>query len=225
MKKTSYQQILSFKQKYLNKIVNGNSLKLLKTFPSYSVDLVITDPPYGDNGVYGKEKTKIIGNENPTTTLNSIFEIYRVLKRNSVAYIFFAIKHYSLIEKFILGYTKFKIRDVLIWDKVNHGRGFGFRYRYEAIFVLEKGKPKYNQRGTPNLLTISKIYNPHHPHEKPQKLIDILVQQSSRKKDIILDPFAGSGAILKAAKRLQRNFIGIEIDFNYYQIAKKRLAI
>ena len=62
-----------------------------------------------------------------------------------------------------------------------------------------------------------------HPTEKPEKLLERIVLIGSKQEDIILDPFMGSGTTGAVAKRLNRNFVGIEIDQTYYNIAQKRI--
>jgi len=62
-----------------------------------------------------------------------------------------------------------------------------------------------------------------HPTEKPEKLLERIILIGSNEQDIILDPFMGSGTTGVVAKRLNRNFIGIEIDETYYCIAQKRI--
>ena len=62
-----------------------------------------------------------------------------------------------------------------------------------------------------------------HPTQKPVKLMESLITIHSNEQDIVLDPFCGSGSTLVAAKNLNRQFIGIEKDEKYFQVAKKRL--
>ena len=62
-----------------------------------------------------------------------------------------------------------------------------------------------------------------HPTIKPLNIIENLVLNSSKEGDVILDPFMGSGTTGVACKELGRNFIGCEIDKNYFEIAKKRI--
>ena len=62
-----------------------------------------------------------------------------------------------------------------------------------------------------------------HPTEKPEKLLERIILIGSKEGDTILDPFMGSGTTGVVAKRFNRNFIGIEIDENYFQIAQKRI--
>ncbi len=67
-----------------------------------------------------------------------------------------------------------------------------------------------------------KVYN-NHPTVKPLKLMSFLIALGSRKGDIILDPFAGSGTTCLAAQQLGRNYIGIEKEKEYCEIANARL--
>jgi site-specific DNA-methyltransferase (adenine-specific) len=62
-----------------------------------------------------------------------------------------------------------------------------------------------------------------HPTEKPEKLLERIILIGSEEKDMVLDPFMGSGTTGVVAKQLGRNFIGIEIDDKYFKIAKSRI--
>ena len=77
-----------------------------------------------------------------------------------------------------------------------------------------------------NILKIKSDKKDHglHPTQKPLQLLKALIELTTLKGQIILDPFCGSGSTLVAAKQLDRNFIGIEIDKNFVEIAKKRLC-
>lgn len=197
-----------------NKVIFGDCITVMKDFPSNYFDLIITDPPYGDNTGYGWNNKKIVNNENPLINCQALVECYRVLKRNRSVYLFTNWKHYPFLTEFIIRYTKFKIRHVVVWKKHNFGLGWAFRHQYELIIVLEKGKPKYNLTNFSDVQTCSHINHNkiNHPHEKPVDLLMRMIEHSSKKGDIILDPFAGSGSTCKAAERMQRKWIGIEID-------------
>jgi DNA modification methylase len=126
-----------------NKLILGECLEVMKKMPSNSIDLIITDPPYGDNISYYGNKT-IENNENPLINCMALVECYRMLKKNKTMYNFTNWKHLPFLTDFILKYTKFKIRHVVVWKKHNFGMGYAFRHQYELILVLEKGNPKYN---------------------------------------------------------------------------------
>ena len=71
-----------------NKIICGDCLKVMKSLPNNCINLIITDPPYGDNVGYGWNNKKIQNNENPLINCSALVECYRILKRNSSLYIF-----------------------------------------------------------------------------------------------------------------------------------------
>lgn len=98
----------------------------------------------------------------------------------------------------------------------------------EFILMLRKGAAKnVNDMGISNCLSCPNIIGKgeqYHPTAKPVALMEVLIRQSSNEGDIVLDPFAGSGSTLIAAKRLNRRYIGFEIDKRYYDMAVKRLG-
>ena len=91
--------------------------------------------------------------------------------------------------------------------------------------MLRKGKAKnINHMGTKNVLQINNIIgNKKHPTEKPVELMEILIDNSTRGGDVVLDPFMGAGSTGVACKNLGRNFIGVEIDERYFKIAEERI--
>ena len=210
----------------LNKIIFGDCIEVMKTFPNNSVNLIITDPPYGDNIGYGLNNKKIKNNKNPLINCSALVECYRVLKKNSSLYLFTNWKHYPFLTEFILRYTKFKIRHLIVWKKHNFGLGWAFRNQFELILVLEKGKPKYNLNNFSDVQSASHINHNQltHPHEKPIDLISKMIDHSSKEGDIVLDPFCGSGAICKASQIRNRRFIGIELEEKYVKMAKERVS-
>lgn len=109
--------------------------------------------------------------------------------------------------------------------KNNIGMGYGFRNQYELILVLEKGEVKYNRNDVSNVLKMEHIQHNDstHPHEKGLGLIKLLIEHSSKEGDLVLDCFIGSGSVLVASKQLNRNFIGIELDEKWCEVAQQRL--
>ena len=121
-------------------------------------------------------------------------------------------------------FTKFTNLKLLIWDKELLGMGYHYRCQYEFIIMLDKGKNRRLKDLTkPDVLRF-KRYNGEVPTEKPMRLFELLIYQSSNESEIIIDPFLGSGTTLACAKRLGRKGIGIEIEERYCRIAKDRLA-
>ena len=208
----------------LDRIICDDASVDLKTLPPKSIDLIVTDPPYGDNIGYGRLNRSIAGNEHPLISLSVMYDAYRVLKTNASAYVFCGMKHLGFLRAFFQSYTAYGIRDTLIWDKMLRGRGHGFRRQYECILVLEKGKPRYRSPGLSNVLRFQRVRSSRHPHEKPLGLIETLIQQSSDTGGIVLDPFLGSGTTAVAAQQVDRHYIGVELDPSNCNVAKERLA-
>ena len=207
------------------KIYNMDCLIGMQHIPPNSIDLIITDPPYGENVGYGRNKKKILGNESIEINYRMLEICYFRLKNNSSVYLFTNWKKVDKIKNFVVSQRKYKIKTILTIVKNNIGMGQDFRNQYELCFVLEKGKPKYNFK---NFSTVQQMgYIEHnedtHPHQKDVNLIRKLIEHSSKQGDLILDPFMGSGTTAVACKQLNRNFIGFEIDKRYYEIAKQRL--
>jgi len=96
---------------------------------------------------------------------------------------------------------------------------------YFATFV-KKSKPTFNSKYNKGIFEYpicSGNERTKHPTQKPLKLMEELVNIHTNQKDLILDPFMGSGTTGVACKNLNRNFIGIEVDKNYFTIAKDRI--
>ncbi len=207
-----------------DRILRGDAIELLKTLPSSSVDLMVTDPPYGNASSYGRNNRTILGDEHPLVGLAAVAACYRLLRRNATAYVFCGITHLAFVQHFIACYTRFRVRDVLVWDKVWMGMGRPFRRRFECILVLEKGRPRYRDQGLPDLLAVRRHFSPEHPHEKPVELLTRLIEMSSGEGDVVLDPFAGAGSTCVAAVLTGRHFLGIELAAEFVELGRRRVA-
>jgi len=228
----------------LNKIHNMDCLKLIKDLPDNSIDLIVTDPPYKVTARgRGKEGTTTSGGmlEDKLTCRGKIFkhndikpqqyipEFYRLLKEGSHCYIM--TNHINLLE--ILTVAKdcgFHFIKSLIWDKGNKIMSQLYMSQFEYILFFRKGKSKrINNCGTsdlinvPNKKTKGEDGKNIHDTEKPIELMKILIENSSQEGEVVLDPFIGVGSTLIACKNANRNYIGFELDENYYNICQKRL--
>lgn len=207
----------------LDRIVCGDASHVIRQLPSSSVDLIVTDPPYGDNAAYGPKRVRIAGNEHPLLGLAVVSSAFRVLKRNASAYMFCSMPHLDFVREFFSRYTRYRLRDVIIWDKVSMNAGTSFRKQYECVLVLEKGRPRYRDTKMLNLLSVRRVRSRAHPHAKPVGLIKRLIRHSSDEGQVVLDPFLGTGATAVAARELGRRFVGIELDRGYCRAAQARL--
>lgn len=119
----------------------------------------------------------------------------------------------------------------MCWHKSNPVPAYGNKYLSDTEYILffrEKGVPirgsfetKRTYYVTPSNQTDKKKFQ--HPTVKPLSIVQNLIINSSSENDTVLDPFMGSGTVGVACKKLYRNFIGMELDENYFQIAKKRI--
>ena len=223
------------------KLINGNCLDTLKNIPNESIDLIVTDPPYpttsrGNAGNSGGMLQKDINKKGKVFTYNNINckeyapEFYRLLKDGSHCYVM--TNHINLIDM-LNTFTDvgFHFIKSLIWNKGNKIMGQYYMSQYEYILFFRKGKgKKINNCGTSDILSIpnkktkDKDGKNIHDTEKPIELMEVLVNNSSQENELVLDPFMGVGSTGIACIKNNRNFIGIEIDENYFTIAKSRLG-
>ena len=121
-------------------------------------------------------------------------------------------------------FAKFSNIKLLIWDKQTIGMGYHYRCQYEFIVMLDKGKNRrLKDLGKPDILRF-KRYIGEIPTEKPTRLFELLISQSSNEGELILDPFLGSGTTSYCAKQLRRQCIGIEIQEKYCQVAARKCS-
>ena len=209
-------------------LFNDDCLKVLPTIPDKSIDLILTDPPYGMDYQSNRRKIKYNKIKNDSNIEDwlyiSLRQFSRILKDNSHCYIFCSF-HY--LTKFI-DYSKefFELKNILIWEKNNHGSGDlkgNYAPKYELILFLTNGRKLLNGKRDSNILKYNKTNNKLHPTQKPLDLIEFIVNKSSNKNETVLDCFMGSATTALACKNLNRNFIGIEIDEQYFKTAKNRL--
>lgn len=214
-----------------NKIYQGDCLELMKQIPDKSIDLVLTDPPYGinyqSNMRVKSDKFEFLSNDNNNFRFSVYPEFYRVLKDNTVAVIFCSFKNYAIDYLELSKY--FDIKNTIIWHKPGGGIGDLFHSLstdYEMAIVAHKGNCEIKSKRYGSVWKIDKV-NPNkmvHPTEKPIPLMKIFLECFAEEDSIVLDPFAGSGSTLGACKLTGRNFIGIELEPKYVDIANKRIA-
>ena len=118
----------------------------------------------------------------------------------------------------------------IIWDKCNKIMGQYYMSQYEYILFFRKGKGiKINNCGTSDILSIPNKKHKDssgknfHDTEKPIELMKILIENSTKENEIVLDPFVGIGATPMACKEINRRFVGAELDENYFNITGERL--
>jgi len=211
------------------KLIQGDCLEEMKNIPDGSVDMVLTDPPYGMNltpqRASGKFKgVKIKNDENLGWSDEFFRQCFRVLPKDSACISFCS--HHS-VGAFIDSAKKtgFDVKNLLVWDKMWFGMGGNWRPNFELILVLTKGRFVTHSKNKDNILRYRRIspQKSRHPTEKVIPLLEELVSEPDYNPQTILDPFMGSGTTGVACKNLNRNFIGIELDPEYFKIAQNRI--
>jgi DNA modification methylase len=212
----------------------GDCLEILKQLEDASVDLIVTDPPYGINS---HEQNGINYKDNFYNVGLIAKELHRVLKDNSRAYVFTAQK--TIIDV-IQGFedNKFSLHQTVIWFRPNLAGGtrkktYDFTSVYEQILNFHKGKPqKIKKVEGFNNFDVLKFTQPqsnfkkdkrYHIHQKPLQLIEQLIRTSSTENDIILDCYNGSGTTSVVSESVNRRWIGVELNPDYCEIAKQRI--
>lgn len=229
---------MKYPEDFINQVIKGDCLEILPMIPSESIDAIITDPPYGIGfrsawQTY-QEDIKNDGLDEWQKILPEFLaEFRRIISptgcccccccgggKTPVTAIFTieAIKHFNLIQ-------------TLVWRKFI---GLGWRYRpaYENIVILSKSKNNYSwydeNKKMANVIEGINQDIPsnkwQHPTQKPVELMELLIKNHTKPGDIILDPFCGSGTTCEAAKKLGRNYIGIELEDKYIEMCSRRLS-
>ena len=247
--------------RFLNKVLNGNSVDLLKTIPKESVDMIFADPPYNlqlSNNLHRPDQSVVNGvtdewdqfssfKEYDAFTFSWLEAARKSLKPDGTIWVIGSYHNIFRIG-FILQNLGFWILNDVVWRKTNpmpNFRGKRFTNAHETLIWASKSKnSKYTfnyeamkslngdlQMRSDWLIPIctgtERLKNEKgekfHPTQKPENLLSRVIMSSTKINDIILDPFFGTGTTGVVAKRLNRNFIGIEADLNYVDESIKRI--
>lgn len=238
---------MEYPKDYINKIICGDSIEMMKSMPSESIDLVITSPPYNlknstGNGMkdgrggkwanaslidgYSNYDDNMPHNDYVKWQRNCLTEMFRLIKDDGA--IFY--NHKRRVQAGLLQDREeivhgFPVRQIIIWKRkggINFNAGY-FLPTYEVIYLITKPKfklvPKANAYG--DVWEFTQEMNNGHPAPFPVQLIDRIITSTSAQ--IVLDPFIGSGTTAITAMGNDRNFIGIDISPDYCKMAEERI--
>lgn len=206
-----------------NKILCGDVLSKLKEIPDECIDLMLTDPPYNAKNIGPQQKVYSLGQ------MQILDEEYRMWCKQW----FQEARRVSKRLVFTPGISNITYYPqpywVLCWHKpaaVSFNRLGGFN-AWEPIFIYDK--PVKGQRlGQDyilcNTLNFTKGPEREHPCPKPPELWAKLINAFSEEGELVGDCFMGSGTTAYVARKLKRNFVGIELNPEYIKLAEKRLA-
>lgn len=201
---------------------HGDCTAILAALSSESVDLVVTDPPYVEN--FRDRRGRRIRTVDGMNWIEPAYaEMYRVLKPDSFCVSFYG---WPFIDRFMSAWKGARFRPVghLFWEKPYSSRVGYVASRHEEAFLLAKGNPTRPAKVLPDVLPWEYSGNLLHPTQKAVSILEPLIAAFSQPGDTVLDPFAGSGSTGVACARLDRRFIGIELDPAHHAAAERRIA-
>lgn len=198
------------------------------------VDMILTDPPYLMNYKTGRRKDKThdfckpIANDTNFELIKDIMPLlFELLNQGGAIYMFCNANHIDYFKQQIEQH--FTLKNILIWVKNNWSAGDlkgAYAKQTEFILYAVKGRHVLNgARDTDTLYYNRVVGNMQlHQNQKPVDLCKYLINKSSNENDTVLDCFMGSGSTGVACLQTNRNFIGIELEEKYYNIAKERCS-
>lgn len=239
---------LKFAKDFLNKIICGDTLEVMKKIPDGAVDLVVTSPPYNLKNSTGNGMKDGRGGKWANAALQKGYshhndcmphdkyvkwqrdclkEMMRIIPEDGA--IFY--NHKWRVQGGLLQdrqdiVSGFPVRQIIIWRRkggLNFNAGY-FLPTYEVIYLIAKPKFKLATKANAfgDVWEFTQEMNNKHPAAYPVSLINRIVSATESK--IILDPFMGSGTTALSAINFKRDYVGIDISPEYCEMARKRVA-
>lgn len=213
----------------------GSLIEVLPTLETESVDLILTDPPYGVGADGWTSKFKDAPHHYRDTMKHAMMlyshiygQGFRIGKERSNIFTFCAVEYWSTLRDMAESCGWSVWPRPVIWHKSNEGiRPWGqkgYAYCYEAILFACKGQRGLSRTGSDVISGIYKVRDREHGAAKPAALYANLIQSACLPGDVVLDPCAGSGTIFEAATLASAIAIGIELDPHYAELARSRMT-
>ncbi len=238
---------------FINKVIEGDCIEVMKTIPDNSIDLIFADPPFNIGLKYDNYNDKRSYEDYYNWSANWISETYRILKKTGTIYIAIGDEFAAEIN-LILKKVGFNFRNWIIWYYTfgqNQRKKFNRSHTHILYFTKDKEKFIFNAQDVRIPSARQQIYHDKrahplgkvpddvwefarvcgsfkerlgdHPCQMPEALLERIIKTSSNIGDIVLDPFGGIGTTVSVAKKLKRNYITTEISKNCFDVIKKRL--
>lgn len=215
-----------------HQLIHGDALIELPKLKPGSVDVILTDPPYGINADTSKGDSQHFYDDSPEAALEVCKAIlhhgFTLAKPRAVLFMFCDVDYFVTLRTFAQQQGWSTWRTPLIYDKGEIGHApwgkAGFVRTSEYILFAVKGQRELYKPGGSDVIS-----SQHHPRgklhaaEKPVALLTHLLQRAALQGDVILDPCAGSGGIFEACTNLKLRAIGIEKSKEYYNTALVRM--
>ncbi|KXI17186.1 MULTISPECIES: DNA-methyltransferase [Bacillati] len=227
----------------------GDAVEELKKIPTNSIRLIITDPPYNLNKDYGKSKDNLEFEEYLKFSRKWLKEANRVLSKDGSIYVFMGMRYISYIYSILEQELGMTFNSWITWFYTQGiGKTKGFSPRHDDILYFTKSPKNFifnldeirvpqkyyrsvnNMRGANpgNVWEFSHIHYCNknrklHPTQKPEALYERMILSSSNEGDIVLDPFLGSGTLLRVAQQTNRRATGFDSNPEYIVMCEERL--
>lgn len=230
-------------------LVCGSAIEEMKLLPDKSINLIATDPPYNLSKNYGNNQDNLEFEEYLGFTRQWLTEAKRILTDNGSLYVFMGMRYISYVYTVLEKELNMTFNSWITWFYTQGiGKTKGFSPRHDDILLFTKDPKNFvfhldairvpqkyyrsvnNMRGANpgNVWEFSHIHycnknRKKHPTQKPEGLFERMVLASSNEGDSVLDPFMGSGTLLRVCQQTGRRGIGIDINPEYVKLAQKRL--
>lgn len=226
----------------------GDALTLFSEIENESIDMIIADPPYNLGKNYGNNHDLRGVDDYLEFTRSWLSEAKRALKPEGTIYVFMGVRFISYLYEILDRELGLLFNSWIVWHYTQGlGKTKGFSPRHDDILMFTKSnkftfnldnvrvpqkyyRERNNMRGANpgDVWQFSHVHycNPNrqnHPTQKPEGLIERMILASSKKNEVVLDPFSGSGTTLRVCQQLTRQGIGFELNPEYIAMTKKRL--
>lgn len=231
-------------------LICGDAVEEMRKFPDESATLVVADPPYNLNKDYGNNQDKLAFDEYLDFSRRWLAEAKRILKSDGTIYVFMGMRYVSFVYAILEQELKMNFNSWITWYYTQGiGKTKGFSPRHDDVLMFTKDPKRFvfnldavrvpqkyyrsinNMRGANpgNVWEFSHMHycnknRRKHPTQKPEALYERMILASSNEGDLVLDPFVGSGTLLRVCQQTKRRGVGIEINPAYADAARARLA-
>ena len=241
---------MRYPEDYVNKIIQDDCLEVMRGMLDKSVDLIVADPPYNIGKDYGEYKDNLSIEDYYKWCYEWLTECIRILKKTGSLFVMNYPEHLAYFKVFLDKHLEFV--NWITWIRndnqpYNKKRKFKKNHQDILFYVVDKNIHCFNWRavarkpiwdkdkrvkdlaGQPDTwdMTYVKGNSPEKTmvnNQLPIELIGRIILSTTNDNNIVLDPFLGSGTTAVSCKKLNRRFIGIEINPKYCEIARKRVA-
>ena len=208
-------------QRTWGRVFEGDCIQHLKTLPDQSIDLVVTDPPYGIR-YRDRSGRKILNDDQFSWLQPSFAEVARVLKDGHYCVSFYG---WANADRFVSAWKSAGLRVVghLVFAKSYAPSTSYTEHRHESAYLLVKGNAPLPKNPLPDVLPWRYSGNKDHPSQKSVTNMATLIKAYSKEGDIVLDPFMGSASTMVASINHHRRFVGMELDPTYFRKGVQRI--